>query len=251
MQNTPYDWGVSRLMGSFAPMLLAELEIWHSRPIAPTRRLSLGHIVLPADPAPGYGGILLGAIVAANVADVDEDLHIDIHRLLSEVERGQRVAQPRLRHRFQVDRHGLAVSVHRLRAEDDSIAFDLAPTGVPLQHVLGAIYALERFDDLTRAQLVPVIRRAITWRGPLGASFVRHLAGRTVHSLGAIIDPRAWALDILGFPGGTVRYSKSDVMTRYRQRMREAHPDHGGDDIAASRQIGEISEARRVLLDAL
>ena len=31
-------------------MLLAELEVWHSRPIAPTRRVSLGHLILPVDP---------------------------------------------------------------------------------------------------------------------------------------------------------------------------------------------------------
>jgi len=239
------------LLGNFGRVLLAEFEIWHSRPITPTRRISLGHIVLPADPVPGYGGILLGAVVAANIAEVDEELHVDIQRLLSEVERGDRVTQPRLRHRFQVDRHGLAVSVHRLRAEGDSIEFDLARTGAPLQHILGSVYALERFEDLTRRRLVPVIRRAIAWRGPVGPSFVRHLAGRDSTSIQAIIDPRAWALDILGFPGGTVRYSKVEVMTRYRQRMREAHPDHGGDDSVASREMGEISEARRVLLDAL
>jgi hypothetical protein len=45
-------------------MLLAEMEIFHSRPIAPTRRLSLGHLVLPVDPAPGFGGLLLGAIMS-------------------------------------------------------------------------------------------------------------------------------------------------------------------------------------------
>ena len=42
---------------------LAELEIYHSRPFAPTRRLSLGASNLPVDPAPGPGGILLGAVV--------------------------------------------------------------------------------------------------------------------------------------------------------------------------------------------
>jgi ribosomal-protein-serine acetyltransferase len=35
-------------------MLLAELELWHTRPRAPTRRLSLGNLVLPVDP-PQYG----------------------------------------------------------------------------------------------------------------------------------------------------------------------------------------------------
>ena len=80
-------------------MLLAELEIWHTRPLTPTRRVSLGHLVLPTDPAPGFGGLLLGAIVSRHIIDVDEDLIPDTHRLVSQIERGERVAQPRLRHR--------------------------------------------------------------------------------------------------------------------------------------------------------
>ena len=39
-------------------MILAELEAYQSRPIAPTRRLALGELNLPCDPAPGFGGIL-------------------------------------------------------------------------------------------------------------------------------------------------------------------------------------------------
>ena len=40
-------------------MLLAEIEIRHSRAIAPTRRVALGPYWLPTEPSPGYGGILL------------------------------------------------------------------------------------------------------------------------------------------------------------------------------------------------
>ena len=50
-------------------MLLAELEVWHSRAVTPTRRVALGHLVLPTDPAPGFGGLLLGAVVAAHLGD--------------------------------------------------------------------------------------------------------------------------------------------------------------------------------------
>ena len=95
-------------------MLLAELEVWHTRPAVPTRRIALGHMVLPVDPAPGFGGLLLGSIVAAHLGGIDDDFVPDIHRLIGEVERGERIVQPRLRHRFQVDQHGLAVSRHRL-----------------------------------------------------------------------------------------------------------------------------------------
>ncbi|MEI8287057.1 MAG: hypothetical protein WCG15_07150, partial [Actinomycetes bacterium] len=110
-------------------MLLAEMEIFHSRPIAPTRRLSLGHLFLPVDPAPGFGGLLLGAVVSVFSRDIDEDLIPDVQRLLLEVERGSRVVQPRLRHRFQVDRHGLSYSTHRLVSSGDSIEFELVSHG--------------------------------------------------------------------------------------------------------------------------
>ena len=232
-------------------MLLAELEIFHSRPIAPTRRISLGHVYLPVEPAPGFGGLLLGAILSVHIRDVDEDFHVDIQRLLNEVERGSRVVQPRLRHRFQVDRHGLTHSSHRLIGVGDTVEFELSSNGSPLQQVLGCIYVLERLDEETRKVLVPMMRKAFTWRGPIGPSFISYLAGSRTSAVSALADPRAWALDILGFPGGTVKPSKREVMSRFRASMREAHPDHGGDEKVASKVMVDISEARRILLDTL
>ena len=109
--------------------------------MTPTRRVALGHLVLPVDPAPGFGGLLLGAVIAAHLPEVDDELVPDIHRLLDQIARGERITQPRLRHRYQVDRHGLAVSVHRLQGEGDNVHFDLRPKGSPLAQVLGAVYA--------------------------------------------------------------------------------------------------------------
>ncbi|CAB4632989.1 MAG: hypothetical protein F2612_02325 [Actinobacteria bacterium] len=232
-------------------MLLAELEIFHSRPIAPTRRISLGHMYLPVDPAPGFGGLLLGAVLSVHIRDVDEDFHVDIQRLLTEIERGSRVVQPRLRHRFQVDRHGLTHSSHRLIGAGDSVEFEMNNSGSALQQVLGSIYALERLDETTRRLLIPVMRKSLTWRGPIGPSFITYLAGSRTSSVSALADPRAWALDVLGFPGGTVKPSKREVMSRFRASMRDAHPDHGGDEKLASKVMMDIAEARRILLDAL
>lgn len=232
-------------------MRLAELEIWHSRPIAPTRRIALGHLALPVDPAPGFGGVLLGAVIAQHARGIDEELQVDIQRLLSEVEAGRRVAQPRLRHRFQVDRHGLTHSAHRLVREGDTVEVRFESQGTDLQQVLGAVYAVERLDTPIRARIVPVLRRAFDWRGPIGNEFIAHMAGTRSSDIAAVTDPRAWALDILGFPGGTVRFSRRDVMSRYRESLRRAHPDHGGDDAVAHKVIVDITEARRVLLDSL
>jgi hypothetical protein len=228
-------------------LLLAELEVWHSRPVTPTRRVSLGHLVLPIDPAPGFGGLLLGAVLAAHLPDVDEELVPDIHRLLDQISRGDRISQPRLRHRYQVDRHGLAVSVHRMEGEGDNVHFDLRPNGTPLAQVLGAIYAVERLEMSGRMMLVPILHRAMRWRGSIGPSFIANLAGAAGASLAAMADPRAWALDTLGFPLGTAKVSKKDVTARYREGLRRVHPDHGGDEDVASKAIADLHEARRIL----
>lgn len=228
-------------------MLLAELEVWHTRPLTPTRRISLGHVVLPVDPAPGFGGLLLGAVIARHVPEIDDDLVPDTHRLISQIQRGERIAQPRLRHRYQVDRHGLACSRHRVVGTGDEVEFEFDTNGSPMQQVLGAIYALERLDRESRLSLEPVLLKSMSWRGPLGAAFVAHLAGSKTASLRSLADPRAWALDVLGFPAGTTKPSKRDVMSQFRARLREVHPDHGGDESAASGIIGDLSEARRIL----
>jgi hypothetical protein len=208
-------------------------------------------LYLPVDPLPGFGGLLLGGILAQHVPLLDEDEVIDVQRLLSEIDRGARVVQPRLRHRFQVDRHGLALSTHRMVATDESFTFEFNNVGTGLQQVLGSLYALERLDDHLRHQLIAMMRRAITWRGPLGPSFVSYLSGHGVSSVSAITDPRAWALDVLGFPGGIAKISKKEIMARYRDSLRRVHPDHGGSQSNASKAIEDITEARRVLLTML
>jgi hypothetical protein len=226
------------------------VEFFHSRPITPTRRLSLGGLNLPIDPTPGLGGILLGAIVAAHAGDVHEDLIPDVHRLISQIEQGDRIVQPRLRHRFQADRHGLARSVHRMIGENDSIRFEFSEGGTPLQHVLGAVYVLERLDPSIRKKLAPMLLKAMKWRGPLNQTFVAYLAGSNASTIAAMADPRAWALEMLGFPPGTVKPSKREIQVRFRESLRYVHPDHGGDSRTASANINDLSEARRVLLSS-
>ena len=229
-------------------MLLAELQIWHTRPMTPTRRVALGHLVLPTDPAPGLGGVLLAAVVAAYLPSVDDDLRPDIGRLIDQVARGERVVQPRLQHRYQVDRHGLAASVHQLNGDAGHVEFDLHSLGRPLSQVLGAVYALERLSLESRRNVAPVLHRALRWRGPIGPSFVADITGVSRTDLVGIADPRVWALDLLGFPMGTTKVTKKDVMARFRLMLREAHPDHGGDDSTAGATIERLGEARRILL---
>jgi len=229
-------------------MLLAELQLWHTRAVTPTRRIALGHLVLPTDPAPGLGGVLLAAVVAAYLPDVDEEMHPDVGRLIDQVARGDRVVQPRLQHRYQIDRHGLAASVHQLNGDADHVEFDLHSMGRPLSQVLGAVYALERMNYEARRNVAPVLHRAMRWQGPIGPSFVADITGVSRTDLVGIADPRIWALDLLGFPMGTAKVTKKEVMARFRIRLREAHPDHGGDENSAASDIERLGEARRILL---
>ena len=234
-------------MGSVPQVLLAELEIFHSRPVQPTRRISLGHMVLPVDPAPGFGGLLLGAIVAQHLAGVADDYIPDVHRLISEIEAGQRIVQPRLRHRFQVDRHGLSHSSHRLLGEGDDISFDFATTGTDLAQVLGAVYAVERLALEHRRQVVPVLQKAVRWRGPIGPSMIAFLAGSQTTTLEALADPSGWAMQLLGFELGGDRPSKRAVTKAFRAKMRNVHPDHGGEVVDAAKAMSDLAEARRIL----
>lgn len=228
-------------------MLLAELEVFHTRPAVPTRRIALGHLVLPVDPPPGFGGLLLGAVVANHIGGVDADLHGGVSRLITEIERGDRVVQPRLRHRFQVDRHGLSHSRHRMIGEDDDIEFDFGTTGSDLAQVLGAVYAIERLEATSRRIIAPVLLKATTWRGPIGPALIAHLAGAQSTTLSALADPRGWAMGMLGFPVGVPQPSKREITKQYRARMRDVHPDHGGAAIDASKAILDLNEARRIL----
>ena len=241
-------------------VVLAELEIFCSRPHAPTRRVALGDSDLPCEPPPGFGGILLGGVVAAHVGELDPDLIPDLFHLTRELEAGRRVAQPRLRYRLQVDTIGLNSVRHRLLGEGERLSFDFDDHGAPAQQVLGAVYSAGEIDPLLRPAVMASIRRAIRWQGPVGEQLIASLSGvRTGAVLGraALENPLAWALDLLGFPApsrsgsGTTTVMSApppkDVMRRYREMLRDAHPDHGAASEGAAQRIAELTEARRIL----
>lgn len=234
-------------------VILAELEVFHSRPIAPTRRVALGRLNLPAMPAPGFGGLLLGGIVAGHIDGLDPDLFDDLHRLTLQVQEGHRVPQPRLRHRFQQDRIGLTRSVHRLVGRGEDVAFDLDEKGAPAQHILAAVYAAGQLPLASRGRVMDAIRKGMRWTGSLDRSFVTHLSGLDRSrdwSSAAFHDPVQWALGILGLSAEAagVIPDRGDVQRQFRDLLRVAHPDHGGDSDDAARRIADLAEARRILL---
>lgn len=234
-------------------MLLAELEAFYSRPIAPTRRVALGRLILPSDPAPGFGGILLGGIAARFAPELDEDWHDDVLHLMTEIERGRRIAQPRVRHRLQEDRIGLQPCLHRLLGVGDAVelSFD-EEKGTPAQHVLCAVYAAGTVPWAVRTPVMDAVRKGFRWKGEVGPSLVAHLSGRTSGLSGSALgDPVGWALGVLDLRGGSstaVVPSRRDVQRAFRDRLRDAHPDHGATDHGAAERIAELTEARRILL---
>lgn len=229
-------------------MLLAELELFLSRPVAPTRRIALGTSTLPIGPGLGFGGLLLGAVAARFVGGVDPDLLADVDRLTRQIEAGYRIPQPRLRHRLQGDRVGLTAHTHRLHGDGERLSFDLDERGKATPNVLGTIYTAGRLTGTERAAALAAIRRGLAWRGTIGPRLVTHLGGDgAVVDLAALggRDPRAWALGLLGLTESTI--DGKNVNRRFRELVRAAHPDHGGDAGAAASRIDDLSRARRIL----
>ena len=240
-------------------VLLAELEIFHSRPIAPTRRISVGRAWLPSAPdgsGSGFGSLLLGAVCARFGSGLASDRLGEVMELVHELEQGRPVAQPRLRHRLQRDRVGLTRSRQRLYGSDGSRAgedltceFD-GSRATPSQLVLGAAYAAGLAGPAVRSEALRAVRRGLAWRGDTGAAMFAYLAaGRpSPRPARAVVDPVGWALDVLGLDREVEMPAQAAVRRGFRDALRAAHPDLGAAEAEAAARIADLSEARRILL---
>ena len=229
-------------------MLLAEIEIRHSRAIAPTRRIALGELYLPTDPPPGFGAILLAGIVGAYARTLDDELRDELDRLIWDLEHQPRAAQPRLRHRFQTDVVGLDRSRHRLVGNGAAMALDLDDHGLPLPQVLGAVYAAARLSLRVRPLAFRLLRRATRWEGEPDERLLTYLSsGEAGPGQWPAPGDEGWALRVLGFAERS-EPPRSDILRHFRIRVRDAHPDHGADAEGAGARILELTEAKRILL---
>ncbi len=233
-----------------AAHLLAQIQLFHSRPIAPTRRLALGDLVLPTDPAPGPGGVLLGGVLANFAPSLDDDTVDDLELLLGQTERGMRVVQPRLRHRLQTDRIGLLRSELSLVSDTDGLRFGFSGQGSPLVYMIGAIYAAATVPNVVRTAVFGSLRRGLYWRGSIGPGLIGHLGGKGDTSAWEALgeDPVIWALRTLDMDTSDSRPDHDVIRRQFRQALRDAHPDHGGAEEAAAARIAALTEARRILL---
>ena len=237
-------------------MLLAELEIRHSRAVAPTRRVAVGPHWLPTEPPPGYGGILLGGIVAAHMVDVDPELRGEFLALVDDLEGGRRISQPRLRHRFQTDVVGLDRSRHKLTGQPGDnvfgdVRFELEGQGRPVPQILGAVYAAARLHADARPPVFAAIRKATRWEdgpGPRLVTFLTDLTNVPPPWWRRFSTDERWALEVLGFGPDEGQPGRDEVLARFRTLLRESHPDHGAEHEGAGQRILELTEARRILL---
>lgn len=235
-------------------MILASLEVWHSRPIAPTRRVALGDSLLPTDPAPGPGGLLLGAVLARSSGDLDGDLRSEMTGLMDEIEDGRKIGQPRLRHRLQNDRVGLTRSRYQLSGGSNGLRFELETAkALPAQAALAVVYACGQVPLDRRSAVMGVLRRGLEWVGPVGSGLVDHLVGADVAmrlrsgAFATASDPLIWAMGVLELETLSA-VDPRDVLKSYRRLLRDAHPDHGAANNEAADRIAELTKAREILL---
>jgi hypothetical protein len=233
-------------------VLLAELEIRHSRDVAPTRRVALGDLWLPTDPAPGFGGVLLAGIVAASVNQLDDELRDELDFLIDDLDRGARIAQPRLRHRFQTDVVGLDRSHHRLVGEGESLRLELDDHGAILPQVLGATYAASKLSYRVRGNVFRLLRRATRWHADNDDRLIGYLTGdeASYRPWKVSHHDEGWALKVLGFKPDSDP-SRSAVLAMFRKLVFHAHPDQGGASEKAGERITELTQAKRILLSEI
>jgi DnaJ domain len=245
-------------------VLLAELNVRHTRRHMPTRRVALGQRVLPTE-HPGYGPLLLACVVATNIEGLDEEQAEAFTPFLREARQGLSIPRRALRFRLQTDTEGLALSRHRLLGESAGIVVELDIHGrYPVPQVLGTVMAASAMASYPRELAFRAIERAVERPGVLPEGIeVRYVTealarpghvppgkGRAARDEWWAVPPeRRWAMEVLGF-GPEASADRDEVLRRFRRLVRLAHPDHGGENRGAAERIVELAEARRVLLDS-
>lgn len=255
--------------------VVADFEAFFSRPVAPTRRIAVGELRIPAAMADrrtsasvAAASMLLGGVLATFAPALDEDDTGELHRLIDDVDSGRRIPQPRLRHRLQVDRVGLKRSTNRLlqghRSRSDTrSALELEvdrTNGTATQQCLAAVYCAMPLAESSRSRVCAALRLGLVWAGTPGEDLLAVLRvgavsgnwwGGSGSPSSVAADPVSWALELLGLPepsdpGESVQ--KRTVQRAFRTALRDAHPDHGAPIDGAAQRISELNTARRILL---
>jgi len=250
-------------------MLLAELLVRHTRRHMPTRRVAIGEAYLPTS-GPGFGAVLLGAIVAEHLPELDAEQADLLPRLVEDARDGLPVPRIALRYRLQTDTHGLDRSRHRLSSDNDRLVLELDRHGRPDPQVIGAVMAAASLPPSGRSVALRAVVDAMRRPGrlPEGIEVRRLLLGipgappppvgarRTAGAAGiagfwgAIPADQRWAMEVLGL-AADASLDRADVQARFRRQVRHVHPDHGAARLGAAERLAELTEARSVLLGCI
>ncbi len=256
-------------------MVMAELNVRHTRRHQPYRRVALDPGYLPTN-GNAYGAVLLGAVISEFVGGLDEEQQELLPRFVRDARKGDLdVPRIALRYRLQTDVHGLDRSRHRFLAEPGRVVIELDVHAHPVPQVIGALMAAAAMGPTSRAIAFRAIDAALVRPGvlPEGVEIRRLLQGvpggappppgkyspGTGAGSGDGFDPevwrnvpaeRRWAMEVLGLHADTV-VEHTDIQRRFRRLLRVAHPDQGGVSLGAAERIAELREARALLLDAL
>ena len=263
-------------------MVLAELNIRHTRRHQPTRRVALGDVYLPTS-GPAYGAVLLGAVVAEHLPDLDEEQRELAPRLLAEARDGLSVPRIAMRYRLQTDLHGLERSRHRIVGEPGRVVLELDRHARPDPQVIGALMAAaarrpracaaprsgrstprlrnpgqfpEGIEVRRLFEGIPGMAPYAPGEGPANGAQANggpmnggwtpgngSRGGEPETRWRGVPSERRWAMEVLGLGAG-MRLDRADVQARFRRLVRQAHPDHG----AARRRGGRA--ARRAVRGA-
>jgi hypothetical protein len=250
-------------------VLLAELNVRHTRRHMPTRRVALDGAYLPTS-GPAHGAALLAAVAATNLPAIDDDERELLTRLLNDAKRGLTIPRIALRHRLQHDVHGLDRSRHRVLGEGGRIVVELDVHGSPTPQVLGAVMGAASLPPAPRAIALESLRRVVRGTGPgltedievryvvdgdwnqvrpplaSAGDWVPGAPAEERQWVGIGADQR-WAMEVLGLRAG-MEIERDDVNQRFRRLLRVAHPDSGGSSAGAAARIAELTEARTILL---
>jgi hypothetical protein len=248
-------------------VVLAELDVRHTRRHQPTRRVALGDAYLPTSGA-AFGAVLLGAVVAEFVPALEEEQLDALDRLVNDARGGFTVPRIALRYRLQTDTHGLDLSRHRILPADvehGSVRprLELDLHGPPASQVIGALLGAASLPPSGRSIAFRAVDAALARPGylPEGLHVVRNLeglpgvrppspvpngAGSSEGWVGMPSD-RRWAMEVLGL-SADMEVQRDDVQRRFRRLVRLAHPDHGAVNVGAAERIAELTDAREVLL---
>jgi hypothetical protein len=255
-------------------VLLAELNIRHTRRHMPTRRVAVDDGYLPTSGA-AFGGVLIGAVVAECVPGLDEEQTDALGRLVDVARKGT-LTVPRiaLRYRLQRDTHGLDLSRHRITSaavERGSVRpiLELDLHGRPAPQVIGALMAGSQLPSSARSVVFRFVDAALARPGvlpeglevrrryeglpgmrPAGPGTTAGAGGMAADDWAGVPSERRWAMEVLGLQAGHA-IERDDVQRRFRRLIRLAHPDHGAESVGAAERMAELSEAREVLLSTV